>query len=94
MTMGSYITDEEAIELAAAIEAWKDKQPEYIAVKMTNEEIVHELQPDDPPNFNFIVFGRDVFSKNDFKLIEDELYMKKLNPKNYHERHIQVIPWG
>ncbi len=84
------ITDEEAAAAGENYRKWKKKQPEYIAVEMTNKEIVAELI--NAVNFYHLVRTNNY--KKDGKVyvveIRGKLYKKVKNPYNQFQT---IIPW-
>lgn len=75
--------------LADKIAKWKQKQPEFIAVEMTNKEICLLLNfyTGKPyPELIFII--EDVIDEKGIRLINGKLYKKVLNPKIYKEKVI------
>jgi len=87
-------SDEKILELQNTINEWKEKQPDYIAVKMTNAEMVNLFQEytwiGDLTEIKFLIS----LKRERFKFIDGELYQKTVNPKNYYNWEINpIIPW-
>lgn len=89
--MEVYLTKEAAEHQAAVVAEWKAKQPDYIAVKMTNAEIMTLFNV--VSYTTYFAVWKPAFSKLDYQLIAGELYKKTLNPKDYSQRNKPVIPW-
>lgn len=87
--------DEEAAhERAERINKWKAEQPDFIAVKMTNAEIVEVLCLENGnPILKNIHCENNILPGEEYKLIHNELYKKVPNPKNYCDQFQPVIPW-
>lgn len=95
--LSEFYDEAAAAEHLDKVNQWKATQPDFIAVKMTNAEIVKELMITEREVSQCFFVKRINIAVTDIvgfvKLINGELYKKVPNPKNYYDRHIPVIPW-
>lgn len=85
------VTESEWEKLSKARSEWIAAQPEYIAVKMSNEEMCVDLEIQaSSADQGYVYAINDVLFSYEYKIIDAALYKKTENPKILGE---PVIPW-
>lgn len=91
--LSEFYDEAAAAEHLDKVNQWKATQPEFIAVKMTNAEIVKDFLIVNSKWIQGAIECQVTTAKGYHKLINGEIYKKVPNPKNFYDRHIPVIPW-